>query len=309
MTGTTGMTAGHGTTRIGGGTGGGAAGGTALALDLGTARTRLLLSGSPVIRERPSAVGAPAAPRHWPVRHGMVADMPGCARLVSAALSEVAGQEPLERVLLGVPVAASRLDRRAAYAAVGNAARCPVTIIEEPLAAAVGCGVDIGDPRPRLLLDAGAGIAEAVVIRGGRIADAGAVQMGTEDRAHDRAHDRSHDRAHNQAEDRARDLPDGPRFPPYVRERIVAMVADLLARVPAHLRGIARGRGLLITGGGARDPELARALCAGLRITVTPAVDPAQATVRGLACLLPAVARRAALLPADETKDLDYDHQ
>ncbi|MBO4274238.1 hypothetical protein [Microbispora triticiradicis] len=142
MTGATGIRIGHGVARAGGGTGGGA---TGLALDLGTARTRLLLSGSPVIRERPSAVGAPAAPRHWPVRHGMVSDMPGCARLVRAAR------------------------------------------------------------------------------------------------------------------------------------------------------------------GGARDPELARALCAGLRITVTPAVDPAQATVRGLACLLPAVARRAALVP--EVKDLDDDHQ
>ncbi|GAA4192139.1 rod shape-determining protein [Microbispora amethystogenes] len=299
MTGTTGMTAGHGMTR----TGGGAGGGTALALDLGTARTRLLLSGSPVIRERPSAVGAPPAPRRWPVRHGMVSDMPGCARLVRAALREAAGQESPERVLLGVPVAASRLDRRAAHAAVGSAARCPVTIIEEPLAAAVGCGVDIDDPRPRLLLDAGAGIAEAVVIRSGRIADAGAVQVGTDD------HARAQDRAEDGTENRAGDPPDGPRFPPYVRERIVAMVADLVARVPAHLRGVARGRGLLITGGGARDPELARALCAGLRITVTPAVDPAQATVRGLACLLPVVARRAALLPADEVKDLDYDHQ
>ncbi|WP_182873587.1 rod shape-determining protein [Microbispora sp. H10670] len=297
MTGTTGITTGHGVTRAGGGTSGGAGRATGLALDLGTARTRLLLSGSPVIRERPSAVGAPAAPRHWPVRHGMVSDMPGCSRLVRAALREAAGQEPLERVLLGVPVAASRLDRRAAQAAVGSAARCPVTIVEEPLAAAVGCGVDIGDRRPRLLLDAGAGIAEAVVIRGGRIADAGAVQMGTRDRSKDRA------------EDPAGDSPDGPRFPPYVRERIVAMVADLVARVPARMRGVARGRGLLITGGGARDPELARALCAGLRITVTPAVDPAQATVRGLACLLPAVARRAALIPADEVKDLDDDHQ
>ncbi|WP_432861712.1 rod shape-determining protein [Microbispora rosea] len=114
---------------------------TALALDLGTARTRLLLSGSTAIKERPSSFGEPGT-RRWPVRHGMVADMPSCARLVRAALSDaVTGQHPpLERVLLGVPVAASRLDRRAAYAAVSSAARCRVTIVEEPLAAAVGCG-------------------------------------------------------------------------------------------------------------------------------------------------------------------------
>ncbi|MFI7037362.1 rod shape-determining protein [Microbispora rosea] len=260
---------------------------TALALDLGTARTRLLLSGSTAIKERPSAFGEPGT-RRWPVRHGMVADMPSCVRLVRAALSDaVTGQHPpLERVLLGVPVAASRLDRRAAYAAVSSAARCRVTIVEEPLAAAVGCGVDIADPRPRILLDAGAGIAEAVVIRAGEIADAGAVQV---------------------------DVGDLAGCPAHARERIVAMVADLIARIPAALRATARRQGLLITGGGARDPELARKLCAELRITVSPAPDPVNATVRGLACLLPTVEHRtsgtSAMTNAIGRKDVDDDHQ
>ncbi|MEV4299114.1 rod shape-determining protein [Microbispora rosea] len=246
---------------------------TALALDLGTARTRLLLSGSTAIKERPSAFGEPGT-RRWPVRHGMVADMPSCARLVRAALSDaVTGQHPpLERVLLGVPVTASRLDRRAAYAAVSSAARCRVTIVEEPLAAAVGCGVDIADPRPRILLDVGAGIAEAVVIRAGEIADAGAVQVDVQVDGGGPAR--------------------GAGCPAYARERVVAMVADLIARIPAALRATARRQGLLITGGGARDPELARKLCAELRITVGPAPDPVNATVRGLACLLPTVEHR-----------------
>ncbi|WP_432920760.1 rod shape-determining protein [Microbispora sp. CA-135349] len=258
----------------------------ALALDLGTARTRLLLSGSTAVKERPSACGEPGA-RRWPVRHGMVADMPGCARLVRTALLDVVTERhpPLERVLLGVPVAASRLDRRAAYAAVNSAARCRVTIVEEPLAAAVGCGLDIADPRPRLLLDLGAGIAEAVVIRSGEIADAGAVQVAAGDPA------------------------EGAGCPPYARERVVAMVADLVARVPAALRGIARQQGLLITGGGAHDPELARKLCAELRITVSPAPDPANATVRGLACLLSTVRHRTPGMSAIGRKDVDDDHQ
>ncbi|GAB3136364.1 rod shape-determining protein [Microbispora hainanensis] len=253
-----------------------------LALDLGTARTRLLLSApgrhSTAISERPSACGDPGA-RRWPVRHGMVADMPGCAQLVRGALRDAVTEQhpPLERVMLGVPVAASRLDRRAAYAAVSSAAGCRVTMVEEPLAAAVGCGVDIADPRPRLLLDAGAGIAEAVVIRDGEIADAGAVQVAMGDPA------------------------EGTGCSRYARERVAAMVADLIARIPAALRATARQQGLLITGGGARDPELARRLCAELRITVSPAADPANATVRGLACLLSTV--------ENTRKDLHDDHQ
>ncbi|MBX6383567.1 MAG: rod shape-determining protein [Microbispora sp.] len=262
-------------------------GGAALALDLGTSRIRLLLSGSTVIKDWPSACDGRGAARRWPVRHGMVADTAGCARLVRAALDDVvtARNPPLERVLLGVPVAASPLDRRAAQAAVGSAARCRVTTVEEPLAAALGCGVDIADPRPRLLLDAGAGIAEAVVIRAGEIADAGAVQIAEGDPA------------------------EGTGCPPYARERVVAMVADLIARVPAALRGFARQQGLLITGGGARDQKLARKLRAELRITVTPAADPANATVRGLARLLPTVEHRAIGMSANGRKDADDDHQ
>ncbi|MEU7886576.1 rod shape-determining protein [Microbispora bryophytorum] len=265
---------------------------TALALDLGTARIRLLLSGSTTIRERPSACGDPEA-RRWPVRHGMVADMPGCARLVRTALSDAVTERhpPLERVLLGVPVAASRLDRRAAYAAVSSAARCRVTIVEEPLAAAVGCGVDIADPRPRLLLDAGAGIAEAVVIRAGEIADAGAVQVAGQ----------------VAGQVGAGEPAEGAGCPPYARERVVAMVADLIARVPAALRATVRQQGLLITGGGARDPELARKLCAELRITVSPVADPANATVRGLACLLGTSGSSGT--SAIGRKDIDDDHQ
>ncbi|WP_169946594.1 rod shape-determining protein [Microbispora sp. H11081] len=259
---------------------------TALALDLGTARIRLMRPGSTAIEERPSACGDPGA-RRWPVRHGMVADMPGCARLVRTALRDVEADphRPLERVLVGVPVAATRLDRRAAYTAVRSAVRCRVTMVEEPLAAAVGCGVDLADPRPRLLLDAGAGIAEAVVIRAGEIADAGAVQAGAGDPA------------------------EGAGCPPYARERVVAMVADLVARVPAALRAALRQRGLLITGGGARDPELARRLCADLRMTVSPAADPANATVRGLACLLSTVEHRTPGMSAIGREDVDDDHK
>ncbi|MFC4059069.1 hypothetical protein ACFOWE_12225, partial [Planomonospora corallina] len=98
--------------------------GSRAALDLGTARTRLLLSGTLTVVDRPSAVpaspagdGVHGAPRMLrPIRHGMVSSTEACARLARTVLRGAAphGAPPLEHVLLGVPVAASALDRRAA---------------------------------------------------------------------------------------------------------------------------------------------------------------------------------------------------
>ncbi|GAA3158975.1 hypothetical protein GCM10010466_57200 [Planomonospora alba] len=264
--------------------------GSRAALDLGTSRTRLMMSGTLAIVDQPSAVpaapardgasgphdapdtsdaldalGALGAPEMLrPIRHGMVTSTAACARLARRVLRSAAphGAPPLERVLLGVPVAASALDRRAAGTAVGSAAGCPVVIVEEPLAAAVGCGVDVTDPLPRLLLDVGAGIIEGVVIRDGAVVDAGAVQ-----------------------------IPPGSSgdLPPHVGDQVAMVLAELLARVPANRRRAVRERGLLLTGGGVRRPELARRLCARLGMTVSPALEPAHATVRGLArlCVMP----------------------
>ncbi|MEU8247716.1 rod shape-determining protein [Nonomuraea sp. NPDC048916] len=252
-------------------------GGSYAALDLGTLRTRSLVSGSLAISDRASSVPAvdvsPDLDTVWPIRHGMVVSMGACHRLANTVLREAMPHDawPLERVMLGVPVAATKVDRRAAQAAVARAAACPVVLVEEPLAAAVGSGMDITDPRPQLLLDVGAGIIEAVVIRDAAIADAGALQISAS-------------------------LDAG--LPAHVLDAVTDLVADLVRRLPAHLRPAAREGGLLLTGGGAGQPELARRLCAGLRVTVNPALEPAHATIRGLArlCLLPALAAQVAAL-------------
>ncbi|MFJ2030266.1 rod shape-determining protein [Streptosporangium sp. NPDC087985] len=248
------------------------------ALDLGTARTRLLLSGNDTLLDEPSAVPAdlsepdtgtagavPDARWRWPVRHGMVADASACARLTGRILRASArqGTAPLERLLLGVPVAASGAERRAAVTAVRAVAGCPVAVVEEPLAAAVGSGVSVTDPHPRILLDMGAGIIEAAVISRGQVVDTGSVQI-------------------------IREFHPGrvTGMPAHLLTHVAATLADLVNRVPASIRRGARDRGLIITGGGATRPGLAQHLCSALRVSVSVAPDPARATVRGLARLL-----------------------
>ncbi|NBE98354.1 hypothetical protein FE391_15100 [Nonomuraea sp. KC401] len=247
-----------------------------VALDLGTAHTRALTSSGVAVADRPSAVVASrsiagAADPVRPIRHGMVADPGACLRLVRLVLRDVqtAGDGSMEQVVVGVPVAASPSDRRAVRTAVSEAAGCGVTLVEEPLAAAVGVGLDVTDSRPFLLLDVGAGIVEVVAIRDGVISEAMAIQLGATTSA---------------------------GLLPYVLDAVVDMTAALLRRLPPQVRTAVRGNGLTVTGGGALQARLLHRLDAALRIPVSTPPEPQNATVRGLMrlCLMPAVASRIA---------------
>ncbi|MEO3796456.1 rod shape-determining protein [Nonomuraea sp. B10E15] len=243
-----------------------------VALDLGTARTRALTSSGVAIADRPSAVVASppvadVADPVRPIRHGMIADPGACLRLVRLVLRDVqtAGDRSMEQVVVGVPVAASPSDRRAVRTAVSEAAGCGVTLVEEPLAAAVGVGLDVTGSRPFLLLDVGAGIVEAVAIRDGAISDAVAIQLGATTSA---------------------------GLLPYVLDGVVDMTAALLRRLPAQLRVAARAHGLTVTGGGALQAQLLSRLDTVLRMPVSTPPEPQHVTVRGLMrlCLQPALA-------------------
>ncbi|MER7502712.1 rod shape-determining protein [Nonomuraea pusilla] len=230
-------------------------------------------AGAPGLAEVPASPGAEGLGSVWPIRHGMVVDPGACHRLARVVLQDarLAGAWPPRRVLVGVPVAATASDRRAVRVAVEEAAEdpsgCEVVLVEEPLAAAVGSGVDVTGPRPCLLLDVGAGIVEAAAIRDGAITDAVALQLSATTRS---------------------------GLPPYAVDAVVEMTAGLLRRLPAHLRAAVRDDGLLLTGGGAPQAELAHRLRGELRMPVTVAPEPAHATIRGLVrlCLEPALAAR-----------------
>ncbi|MEV0228747.1 rod shape-determining protein [Nonomuraea sp. NPDC050786] len=243
-----------------------------MALDLGTARTRSLALGGHAIADRPSVIVGRRSTCDGtdvvrPIRHGMVADPAACRRLVRRVLQDTRlyDHRPVERVLAGVPVAASPSDRRAVRAAVAEIARCEVRLVEEPLAAAVGAGLDVLDSRPRLLLDVGAGIVEAVAIEGGAVVEAVALQLSATT---------------------------GVGLAAYALEGVVDMTMGLLRSLPAASRPAARERGLVVTGGGAQQELLLRRLRATLRLPVNAALQPQHVTVRGLMrlCLQPALA-------------------
>ncbi|SFO77682.1 MreB/Mbl protein [Actinomadura madurae] len=238
-------------------------------LDLGSSRVRAVLPALDMIIDRPATAAGrlqaaggdvrTAAAR--PIEHGMVTDARACTRLTRLVLLEAGPGLALRQILLAVPSAASRVQLGRATGAVRAAAGCPVRTLEAPLAAAVGAGIGLGDPRPRLVVDIGAGIVETAVVIRGRVHSVRSIQYLPEHRP-------------------GHPL---PRLPEHVRARLTACVRHLLDDLPAPLRRAARDVGLVLTGGGARLPSLPGRLTAEMGLTVTIARDPARATVRGLA--------------------------
>ncbi|WP_160147081.1 rod shape-determining protein [Thermomonospora echinospora] len=248
-------------------------------MDLGSSRVRASLPGLDVIVDLPSSVGAaagrPPSPdtvRVGPIRYGAVTDVPGCIRLTRRTLREIDPMPELSEVLLGVPVAADRFQRHRAATAVQAATDCPVHTMQAPLAAAAGAGLDIADPRPRLVMDIGAGIIETVVIARARVLSARSIQYDPE---------------------RVAGRP-VPHLSEHLRERLAVTVHQVLGDLPSQQRVAARKGGLLLTGGGARMPSLPGRLTAEIGLTISVARDPSRATIRGLAriCLSPAAWRQ-----------------
>lgn len=73
------------------------------------------------------------------------------------------------RAVVAVPCGISDVERRAVYEAAHNAGIKQVALMEAPLAAAAGCGVDVGAPHGCMVVNIGAGICEAAVVSLGGI--------------------------------------------------------------------------------------------------------------------------------------------
>jgi rod shape-determining protein MreB len=159
-----------------------------LAIDLGTASTRVQARRSGRVLDEPSVVavresGQVAAfgrtalalegrePRGVrvlrPVRDGVVVDLEAAVLLLRACLREAPRPR---RVVISLPRGVTSVEREAlretARRATGTAR---VELVDEPMAAALGAGVPVTAARGRMLVDLGGGITETVVIALGAI--------------------------------------------------------------------------------------------------------------------------------------------
>ena len=165
-----------------------------IAMDLGTANTIILHNGTIVVDE-PSvvaidrktdkmiAVGERAKLMHEkthdnlrtvrPLRDGVIADFFACEQMMRGLIKMVNPRgrlfSPQLRMVIGVPSGSTEVELRAVRDSAEHAGGRDIYLIFEPMAAAVGIGLDVEAPEGNMIVDIGGGTTEIAVISLGGI--------------------------------------------------------------------------------------------------------------------------------------------
>src|SRR6516165_6920954 len=172
-----------------------------LAIDLGTANTLVYAKGKGLVLNEPTVVALDSRSREvlaigtdaWqmigrtpgyivaerPLRGGAITDFEVTERMLSVLLHRV-GVSRLNRpkVLICVPSAITAVERRAVKEAARRAGASAAHLIEQPMAAAIGAGLDIHEPVGNMVVDVGGGTTETAVISLGGIVTSHAIRCG-----------------------------------------------------------------------------------------------------------------------------------
>jgi rod shape-determining protein MreB len=172
------------------------------AVDLGTSTTTIAVRGRGVLLEEPSliavshadrrpvAVGAEAkrmlgrTPCHLevvaPVQQGVIADVGLAEQMLRWFVSRVQSRRwARPRMVVCVPSGITGVEQRAVQEAVEAAgARRPVSLLDAPMAAAIGVGLPVNEPTGSMVVVVGAGRTEVAVISLGGIVASQSVRVG-----------------------------------------------------------------------------------------------------------------------------------
>ncbi len=178
-----------------------------VSIDLGTANTLIYVRGKGMVLNEPSvvairdepsrggksivAVGAEAknmlgrTPGHItavrPMKDGVIADFTYTERMLQYFINKVHGNRflrPSPRVLICVPYGSTQVERRAIKESAEGAGARSVYLVDEPMAAAVGAGLPVHEPRGSMVLDIGGGTSEVAVISLNGIVYAASARIG-----------------------------------------------------------------------------------------------------------------------------------
>jgi len=176
-------------------------GGRDLAIDLGTANTLVFARGEGIVVSEPSvvAIDSQSGAVHAvgedaqgmigrtpatitavrPLRHGVIADFEVTEQMLRHFIERAQGSRRAHsRVIICAPSGITDVEQRALMEACLAAGARSVHLIEESLAAAIGAGLPIGEPRASLVVDVGGGTSEVAVISLGGIVVSRSVRMG-----------------------------------------------------------------------------------------------------------------------------------
>jgi rod shape-determining protein MreB len=101
-----------------------------------------------------------------PLRDGVIVDLEAARAYIDGVLARVtrhSWQRIRPHAVIGVPAGATALERRGLVEAADDAGIHHVRLLPEPIAGALGCGMDPLEPRARMVIDIGGGTSEVTV--------------------------------------------------------------------------------------------------------------------------------------------------
>lgn len=173
-----------------------------IGIDLGTANTLVFLKGKGIILKEPSVVAIHAhsgellavgdeakamigkTPSNImairPLKDGVIADFNITKMMlkyfISKTLKGFGIAKP--RVLIGVPLGITQVESRAVLEAAQQAGAKEAYVIEEPVAAAIGAGIAVHEPKGNMIVDIGGGTTEVAIISLGGVVVGKSLRVG-----------------------------------------------------------------------------------------------------------------------------------
>ena len=313
---------------------------TSVGIDLGTANVLVYVKGKGIVLREPSvvaidkdddtilAIGSDAremigrtpgnivAIKH--LRDGVIADYDITESMIRHFLQKVVGRSFLfrPRVMICVPTGVTVVEKRAVQEAAEQAGAKTAELIEEPIAAALGAGIDIAEPVGSMIVDIGGGTCDVAVISLGGIVTGSSLRVAGNQ--FDRDIESFIRKQHNLlvGERTAENIKTtiGAAFPGARKERldirgrdsvtgmpktvdvtteeivealsesvgkIVSCVKDVLEQTPPELAADIMDRGIILTGGGAMLYGLAELIRRETDIPTSVADDPLSCVALG----------------------------
>jgi len=314
-----------------------------LAIDLGTANTIVISKGRGIIINEPSvvavktekfgharvlAVGREAkemvgkTPGNIrairPMRDGVIADFDMTEKMIRKFIEKAHGRSSLisPRIIICVPYGLTQVERKAVRESALSAGAREVFLIEEPMAAAIGAGIDIREPQGHLVVDIGGGTTEIGVVSlgglvlsksirtagdkidqnivnyirkkynllvGERVAEEIKINIGTAIAMEKELTMVVNGRDQvegllSSVELTSEDVREAMKEP---LKEVSEALRDVLERMPPDLAGDIVNHGIILTGGGALIRQLDKYLSDIVRIPVYVADEPLLAVARG----------------------------
>jgi len=317
-----------------------------LAIDLGTANTLIWVRGKGIVLNEPSVVAVrqefgPRGGRQVlavgveakrmlgrtpgsiqairPMKDGVIADFTVTGEMLKYFIRKVHEKrlfQPSPRIVICVPCGSTQVERRAIReSAIGAGAR-EVYLIEEPMAAAIGADLPIGEPTGSMVLDIGGGTSEVGVISLGGLVYASSLRIAgdkmdeaiisyvrrkyglligeaTAEKVKIQVGTAWHESEMRQMEIKGRHIADGvPRSMVLNSKEVLAALSECLAGIVTAIKGALEqtppelaadiaDKGLVVSGGGAllRDLDIMLREETGLPIVISE--DPLTCVVRG----------------------------